>query len=113
MGRIAGSPGLGGHRRGVARGRLGLDDAPYPQRERLQHALDVTTSRTLMGHAYSMPGLHAKYYDQDFEPLIEVVQDTVGSLRTGAGRNSLSVSVCSGLTHLSRLWRGSEQTAYK
>ena len=32
----------------------------------IQHALDVTTSRTLMGHAYSMPGLHAKYYDQDW-----------------------------------------------
>lgn len=44
----------------------------------IQHALDVTTSRTLMGHAYSMPGLHAKYYDQDFEPLVEVIQDTVG-----------------------------------
>lgn len=44
----------------------------------IEHALDVTTSRTLMGHAYSMPGLHAKYYDQEFEPLIEVVQDTVG-----------------------------------
>ena len=44
----------------------------------LQHALDVTTSRTLMGHAYSMPGLHAKYFDQDWVPLVEVVQDTVG-----------------------------------
>ncbi|MFM2349686.1 MAG: hypothetical protein RIR04_652, partial [Pseudomonadota bacterium] len=44
----------------------------------LEHALDVTTSRTLMGHAYSMPGLHAKYYDQDWLPLVEVVQDTVG-----------------------------------
>ncbi|MEO8243163.1 MAG: DUF1989 domain-containing protein [bacterium] len=44
----------------------------------VEHALDVTTTRTLMGHAYSMPGLHSKYYDQDFEPLIEVVQDTVG-----------------------------------
>ncbi|MEF3049013.1 DUF1989 domain-containing protein [Pseudotabrizicola sp. L79] len=44
----------------------------------IQHALDVTTSRTLMGHAYSMPGLHSKYYDQDFVPLVEVVQDTVG-----------------------------------
>eukprot|EP01036_Dinobryon_divergens_P044768 gene44768-59764_t len=44
----------------------------------IQHALDVTTSRTLMGHAYSMPGLHAKYYDQDWEPLVEVIQDTVG-----------------------------------
>ena len=44
----------------------------------VQHPLDVTTSRTLMGHAYSMPGLHSKYYDQDWIPLVEVVQDTVG-----------------------------------
>lgn len=44
----------------------------------IQHALDVTTSRTLMGRAYSMPGLHSKYYDQDWVPLVEVVQDTVG-----------------------------------
>ncbi|MGB3146249.1 MAG: DUF1989 domain-containing protein [Paracoccaceae bacterium] len=44
----------------------------------LDHALDVTTSRTFMGHAYSMPGLHSKYFDQEWEPLIEVVQDTVG-----------------------------------
>jgi aminomethyltransferase len=44
----------------------------------IEHALDVTTTRTLMGHAYPMPGLHAKYYDQDMLPLVEVVQDTVG-----------------------------------
>ena len=44
----------------------------------IQHALDVTTSRTLMGRAYSMPGLHSKYYDHDWVPLVEVVQDTVG-----------------------------------
>ena len=44
----------------------------------IQHALDVTTSRTLMGHAYSMPGLHSKYFNQDWVPLVEVVQDTVG-----------------------------------
>lgn len=44
----------------------------------LQRPLDVTTSRTFMGHAYSMPGLHSKYFDQDFEPLVEVYQDTVG-----------------------------------
>ena len=44
----------------------------------IQHALDVTTSRTLMGHAYSTPGLHSKYFDQDWVPLVEVVQDTVG-----------------------------------
>ncbi len=44
----------------------------------IEHALDVTATRSLMGHAYPMPGLHAKYYDQDFLPLIEVVQDTCG-----------------------------------
>ena len=44
----------------------------------LQRPLDVTTTRTLMGHAYPMPGLHAKYYDQDMDPLVEVVQDTCG-----------------------------------
>ncbi len=44
----------------------------------IERALDVTTSRTLMGRAYSSPGLHSKYYDQDMLPLVEVVQDTVG-----------------------------------
>lgn len=44
----------------------------------LEHALDVTTTRTLMASAYPMPGLHAKYYDQDMLPLLEVVQDTCG-----------------------------------
>ncbi|PZO81371.1 MAG: aminomethyltransferase [Mesorhizobium amorphae] len=40
--------------------------------------LDVTTTRTLMGSSYPMPGLHSKYYDQDMDPLVEVVQDTCG-----------------------------------
>lgn len=44
----------------------------------IEHALDVTTTRTLMGHAYPLPGLHAKYYDQEMLPLVEVVQDTCG-----------------------------------
>jgi aminomethyltransferase len=44
----------------------------------LEHALDVTATRSAMGHAYPMPGLHSKYFDQDFLPLIEVVQDTCG-----------------------------------
>lgn len=43
-----------------------------------EHALDVTATRSLMGHAYPLPGLHSKYYDQDFLPLVEVVQDTCG-----------------------------------
>lgn len=44
----------------------------------LDHPLDVTTTRTLMGSSYPMPGLHSKYYDQDMDPLVEVVQDTCG-----------------------------------
>lgn len=44
----------------------------------IEHPLDVTTTRTLQSHAYPMPGLHAKYFDHDMEPLVEVVQDTCG-----------------------------------
>ncbi|TJZ91358.1 DUF1989 domain-containing protein [Paracoccus gahaiensis] len=44
----------------------------------LQHPLDVTTTRTILGHSYASPGLHAKYYDQDMVPLVEVVQDSCG-----------------------------------
>ena len=44
----------------------------------IEHALDVTTTRTLMGHAYPMPGLHGKYYDQEMMPLVQVIQDTCG-----------------------------------
>ncbi|MFT4914684.1 MAG: aminomethyltransferase [Yoonia sp.] len=44
----------------------------------IENALDVTTTRTLIGHAYPMPGLHAKYYDQEMLALVEVVQDTCG-----------------------------------
>ncbi|WP_120499060.1 trimethylamine-oxide aldolase Tdm [Roseovarius sp. EL26] len=42
------------------------------------HPLDVTTTRTVLHHNYAMPGLHAKYYDQDMIPLVEVIQDTCG-----------------------------------
>ncbi len=44
----------------------------------LQRPLDVTTTRTVQHHAYPMPGLHGKYFDQDLEPLVEVIQDTCG-----------------------------------
>ncbi len=44
----------------------------------IEHALDVTTTRTLQHRDYPMPGLHAKYYDHDMLPLLEVVQDTCG-----------------------------------
>lgn len=42
------------------------------------HPLDVTATRTILGHAYPMPGLHAKYVDQGMVPLVEVIQDTCG-----------------------------------
>jgi aminomethyltransferase len=41
-------------------------------------ALDATITRTLLGRSYPAPGLPAKAFDRDFEPLVEIVQDTVG-----------------------------------
>lgn len=43
-----------------------------------QLGLDATATRTLLGRAYPAPGLTAKAFDADFEPLVEVVQDTCG-----------------------------------
>lgn len=44
----------------------------------LERDIDPTTTRTLMGQAYPMPGMRSKYYTVDQEPLVEVVRDTVG-----------------------------------
>ena len=44
----------------------------------VERGLDATTTRTLMGAAYPRPGLYSKFYDQDMQPLVEVVRDTVG-----------------------------------
>jgi aminomethyltransferase len=44
----------------------------------LEHPLDVTTTRTLTGQSYPRPGLFSKAFDQNMQPLIEVVRDTVG-----------------------------------
>ncbi|MBV9194871.1 MAG: aminomethyltransferase family protein [Solirubrobacterales bacterium] len=43
-----------------------------------ERGLDATVTRTLMGNAYPMPGLYAKFLDLDMDPLCEVVRDTVG-----------------------------------
>jgi aminomethyltransferase len=40
--------------------------------------IDMTTTRTLVGTGYPGPGLYAKYFDRDMQPLVEVVQDTCG-----------------------------------
>ncbi|HWQ25088.1 MAG TPA: DUF1989 domain-containing protein [Gaiellaceae bacterium] len=44
----------------------------------LERGLDATTTRSLMGNAYPLPGLQGKFYDVDMDPLVEVVRDTVG-----------------------------------
>lgn len=44
----------------------------------LENALDATVTRTLTGRALPVPGLPSKAFGFDFEPLVEVVQDTVG-----------------------------------
>lgn len=44
----------------------------------IERCLDATTTRALMGSAYPTPGLYSKFYDVDFEPMVEVVQDTCG-----------------------------------
>ena len=40
--------------------------------------LSATTTRSLMGNAYPGPGLYSKFCDIDFNPLVEVIQDTCG-----------------------------------
>jgi len=44
----------------------------------LDLALDSTVTRTLLGRSYPTPGLPSKAFDREFEPLVEIVQDTVG-----------------------------------
>ncbi|MEM7209715.1 MAG: DUF1989 domain-containing protein [Pseudomonadota bacterium] len=44
----------------------------------IERCLDATVTRHMVGAAYPAPGLAAKFYDQDFEALVEVVHDTCG-----------------------------------
>jgi aminomethyltransferase len=44
----------------------------------IERGLDATTTRSLIGAAYPTPGLYCKFFDQDMQPLVEVIQDTVG-----------------------------------
>ncbi len=39
---------------------------------------DMTATRTLTGSIYPGPGLYSKFFDQDLQPLLELVRDTVG-----------------------------------
>ncbi len=40
--------------------------------------IDSTTTRTMLGLAYPKPGLYSKFFDNNQNALVEVVQDTVG-----------------------------------
>lgn len=40
--------------------------------------LDQTVTRTLNASAYPAPGLFSKFFDRNMQPMLEVVQDTVG-----------------------------------
>ena len=40
--------------------------------------LDATATRTLMGSAYPAPGLLSKCFDQNLQPMVEVIRDTCG-----------------------------------
>ncbi|GMG82232.1 DUF1989 domain-containing protein [Paralimibaculum aggregatum] len=44
----------------------------------IEREIDPTATRSLMGSLYPAPGIYAKYYNVDFEPLVEIVQDTCG-----------------------------------
>ena len=44
----------------------------------VERCLNATTTRTLMGAAYPGPGLFARFFDMDMQPLVEVIRDTVG-----------------------------------
>ncbi|MGI5350340.1 DUF1989 domain-containing protein [Streptomyces sp. CA-250714] len=44
----------------------------------IERGLDSTATRYFMGRAYPQPGLYGKFYDQDLQPLVEIVRDTVG-----------------------------------
>jgi aminomethyltransferase len=43
-----------------------------------ERGLDPTVTRSVQGLSSPAPGLHAKYFDSTVQPLVEIVQDTVG-----------------------------------
>ena len=44
----------------------------------LERGIDGVTTRSLMGAAVPGPGIYSKFFDVDQDPLVQVVQDTVG-----------------------------------
>ena len=61
-------------------GRQCSDFQAFAQRKLdkgIEHEIDPTTTRSLMGSIYPQPGLLSKYWTVDQEPLVEMVQDGV------------------------------------
>ncbi len=52
-------------------------DQPMLERG-VERCLDVTSTRHVVGTSYPAPGLYSKFYDQNFEAMVEVIQDTCG-----------------------------------
>lgn len=44
----------------------------------LEREIDPTATRSLTGTGYPAPGIFSKYFNVDFDPLVEIVQDTCG-----------------------------------
>ena len=44
----------------------------------LEREIDPTATRSLTGSVYPAPGIYSKYFNVDFDPLVEIVQDTCG-----------------------------------
>ncbi len=44
----------------------------------LEREIDPTTTRSLMGSLYPLPGIFSKYWTSDHEALVQIVQDTCG-----------------------------------
>ena len=44
----------------------------------VERELDPTVTRTLGARAYPGPGLHSRFFDREMQPVLELVQDTVG-----------------------------------
>lgn len=62
-------------------GRQCSDFLAFDARRALQgieRGLDMTTTRSLLGLIYPGPGLAAKFFDTDMQPLVEVIRDTCG-----------------------------------
>ena len=43
-----------------------------------EYSIDPTATRSLIGNSYPMPGLSSKFFDRNQDPIIEVMQDSIG-----------------------------------